>query len=127
MDKHVFGWIEIAVSDMDRAIAFYEEVFQFKISRNQMGELDMGWFPWPEDHNVPGAGGSLVQHDKYYKPSSDGALVYFSCEDVNNELARIEKAGGKIIEGKSLIAEGFGYMALVLDTEGNRIALHSTV
>lgn len=59
--------------------------------------------------------------------ATDGTLVYFTAfsGDLNNELGRVEKAGGKVLQEKTLIAEGYGQMALILDTEGNRIALHS--
>jgi predicted enzyme related to lactoylglutathione lyase len=122
---NVVGWFEIPVEKMERAILFYETVFEFKISRNQMGPLDMGWFPWVDDSI--GSGGALVYHPEYYKPSSKGVLIYFTAfsGDVSIELSRVEKAGGKVIQEKTLIAEDYGYMAIFIDTEGNRIALHS--
>jgi uncharacterized protein len=126
MNNNVVGWFEIPVADMDRAIKFYETVFDFKIDRHQMGPLDMGWFPWFDDGL--GSGGSLVKIDNdFYKPSGEGTIVYFTAHsgDLQNELSRVETAGGKILVQKRMIAEGFGYMAVVNDTEGNRIALHS--
>ena len=125
VEHNVVGWFEVPVENMDRAIRFYETVFEFKMSRNQMGPLDMGWFPWIE--NSIGSGGSLVYHPEYYKPSTDGTLIYFTANsgDLSNELSRVENAGGKIIQGKTLIAEDYGYMAIIIDTEGNRVALHS--
>ncbi|MDP4207029.1 MAG: VOC family protein, partial [Bacteroidota bacterium] len=70
---------------------------------------------------------ALVYLPDLYKPSSDGTVIYFTAfsGDLNNELSRVEKAGGKILEGKKLIKEEIGYMAIILDTEGNKIALHS--
>ncbi len=126
MERNVVGWFEIPVTDMDRAIRFYETVFDFKIDRNQMGPLDMGWFPFTEGDG-PGSGGSLVKHPDFYKPSTDGTLVYFTAHsgDLNNELGRVEDAGGKVLQEKTHIADDIGYMALILDTEGNRVALHS--
>jgi len=126
MERNVVGWFEIPVTDMDRAIRFYEKVFDFKIERNQMGPLDMGWFPWTEGDG-PGSGGSLVKHEEFYKPSTNGSLVYFTAHsgDLDNELSRVEDAGGQVLQGKTLIADDIGYMALFLDTEGNRIAMHS--
>jgi uncharacterized protein len=125
VNHNVVGWFEIPVANMERAIKFYETVFQFKLDRNQMGPLDMAWFPWIDDGT--GSGGSLVHHPDYYKPSQDGALIYFTAfsGDLSNELGRVEAAGGKVISGKKLISEDYGYMALILDSEGNRIALHS--
>jgi predicted enzyme related to lactoylglutathione lyase len=68
-----------------------------------------------------------VYHKENYKPSTEGTLVYFTAHsgDLSNELGRVEEAGGKVIQDKTLISEDVGYMALFLDTEGNRIALHS--
>lgn len=119
------GWFEIPVRDMSRAMHFYEAVFNCKLSRNRMGPLDMAWFPW-EDQGK-GAGGSLVQNEEFYVPSANGALVYFSSGNLAVELSRVEKAGGKIIVPKKLIAPDVGYMGLFTDTEGNRIALHSSI
>ena len=124
MNRNVVGWFEIPVTNMDRAIGFYEAVFGFKLERHEMGELEMAWFPFAD---VPGAPGSLVYHKEFYKPSTDGALIYFTCHsgDLDNELAKIEPAGGKVMMSKKLITEDVGYMALCIDSEGNRIALHS--
>lgn len=84
----------------------------------------MGWFP--ADHGLPGASGSLIQNKDWYKPSeSDGVLIYFNSIDVQNELDRIASSGGKIVQEKTQISPDIGYMAVFLDTEGNRIALHS--
>ena len=116
------GWFEVPTTDMERAIKFYETVFDTKLDRNKMGDFDMAWFPW--DQEGKGAGGSLVHHEQY-TPSDDGTLIYFSSEDVNTELARIEEAGGKILQDKTEISPDIGYMALFMDTEGNRVALHS--
>ena len=62
-----------------------------------------------------------------YKPSTDGVLVYFTAHsgDLANELSRVENAGGKVLQGKKQISEEYGYMALITDSEGNRVALHS--
>ena len=124
MDRNVVGWFEIPVTNMERAIKFYETVFDLKLERNQMGDLDMAWFPFAD---VPGSPGSLVYHKDFYKPSTDGTLIYFTCHsgDLKNELSKVESAGGKVLMPKKLITEDVGYMALCVDTEGNRIALHS--
>ncbi len=119
------GWIEIPVIDMERAIKFYETVFEFKLERHQMGPLDMAWFP--SIPNSIGASGSLVKHEQWYKPTLDGPLVYFTAfsGDVNNELGKVEAAGGKVWIPKKQISPDVGYMAVFEDTEGNRIALHA--
>lgn len=119
------GWFEIPVQDMERAISFYEKVFDCSLSRHEMGPLDMAWFPWNHEEGGLGAGGSLVKFDQFYRPSPDGVQIYFSSEDVDIELARVESAGGKIVSPKKEIAPDIGFMALFMDPEGNRIALHS--
>jgi predicted enzyme related to lactoylglutathione lyase len=104
---------------------FYEKVFDIKIHIEQFGDTLMGWFPFPKDPEAKGAGGSLVHNTEFYKPSSNGTLVYFSSLEINDELSRVEEAGGNLVQEKTLISEDIGYMAIFIDTEGNRIALHS--
>ncbi len=124
MKQNMVGWFEIPVLDMDRAKKFYDTVFDITISVHDMNELVMGWFPFAE--GKAGATGSLVKHKDFYLPSDkEGTLIYFSCEDLQIQLDRVEPSGGKILQSKKQIGEGHGYMALLLDTEGNRIALHS--
>jgi len=125
MKNNMVGWFEIPVNDMDRAIKFYETVFELNLERHMMGPLDMAWFPWNEQGS--GSPGSLVKHPDFYVPSADGVLIYLTAHsgDLKNELARVEPAGGKVIQDKKQISEEYGNMAIILDTEGNRIALHS--
>ncbi|MEI7662354.1 MAG: VOC family protein [Bacteroidota bacterium] len=122
---NVVGWFEIPVTDMDRAVRFYEAVFEFKLTRAKMGPLDMAWFPGVA--NSIGSAGSLVFHPYHYQPSGNGTLIYFTAfsGDVSIELARAEAAGGKILMRKSLISKDVGYMGIFLDSEGNRMALHT--
>lgn len=123
-EENMVGWFEIPVTDMQRAKEFYEAAFDIKIEVHQMGELEMGWFPFVSEGS--GAGGSLVRHEEFYHPSpTHGTLVYISCPDVKDSLELIVKAGGKVVQEKKLIAEGYGYMGLFIDSEGNRVALHS--
>ena len=123
MDHNLFGWIEIPVSDMDRAKSFYETVLDVEISIHDLGGVIMGWFPFAE--GKPGASGSLVKHESYKPSDTHGSVVYFSCKDVATELSRVEAAGGTVVQNKTEIGGGHGFMALIKDTEGNRIALHS--
>lgn len=123
METNMVAWFEIPVEDMDRAKKFYEVIFKIDIAIHNMGEFKMGWFP-----NTPeksGATGSLVQHEMYVPSTTHGPLIYFSCEDVANELSRVEAANGEIMQAKTEIGDGHGFMALLKDTEGNRIGLHS--
>ena len=126
MNENVVPWFEIPVLDMDRAKQFYETVFQFTITVHDLGGLIMGWFPQPKE-NAYGATGSLVLQEEYRPSATDGPLIYFNSTsgDISNELSRVIEAGGKILKGKTLISEETGYMAVILDSEGNRIALYS--
>jgi predicted enzyme related to lactoylglutathione lyase len=119
------GWFEIPVSDMERAMSFYQTVFGVTLARHSMGPLDMAWFPMEDGQ--PGAGGSLVRHESYRPSATDGPLIYFSSRAGNlaDELGRVTAAGGKVLLEKRQITPDVGYMALFLDSEGNRIALHS--
>ncbi len=125
MKTNMVGWFEIPVSNMGRAKKFYEKVFDVKMQTDQFGDTEMGFFPFPEDAGAIGAGGALVCNDQFYKPMANGTLVYFSSPEITYELSKVEEAGGVVLQEKSLIREDIGYMALVLDSEGNRIALHS--
>ncbi|MBR9846493.1 MAG: VOC family protein [Algicola sp.] len=122
MEHNMVGWFEIPVHDMDRAKQFYEAVFKIEIAIHDFGGMLMGWFPFNE--GKPGAAGTLIKQDTYI-PSQEGALVYFISEDVQNELDRIEVAGGKIYQPKTQISPEHGFMGVFIDSEGNRIALHS--
>ncbi len=126
LQRNMVGWFEIPVNDIDCAIKFYETVFDISISKHEMGPLVMGWFPTLE--NKPGAQGSLVYNKEFYKPSStEGTLIYFTSQaaDCAVELSRVEKAGGKVLQEKKMIAPDIGYMGLFIDSEGNRVAIHS--
>lgn len=120
---NMVGWFEIPVSNMERAKAFYEVVFNIKINVVDFGGLLMGWFP-SSNENAYGVSGSLIKQESYI-PSKEGTLVYFMSEDLQNELDRIEQAGGTIYKPKTQISPEHGFMGVFIDTEGNRIALHS--
>ena len=124
-EKNFGGWFEIPVTNMERAIAFYEKVFNCNMTRNSMGPLDMAWFPWFQGGE--GAAGTLVHHPDFYQPSTQGTLIYLisRTDNLADELSRIESAGGTILVPKTQISPDHGYMAVFLDTEGNRVALHS--
>lgn len=123
--NNVLGWFEIPVMDMDRAVKFYETVFDFKLQREQMGELDMAWFPW--NMEAYGSAGSLAYAPDFYKPTANGTLIYLTANsgDLNKEMSRVEKAGGKVVMEKKQISEEHGFMGVFIDSEGNRVAMHS--
>jgi predicted enzyme related to lactoylglutathione lyase len=122
-NANTLNWFEIPVSDFDRAKKFYEAVFGFTMQVMDFGGFKMGMFP-----SVPGNGklsGAIVHGDSY-KPSKEGALVYFNGDpDLQVALDKVEAAGGKILQPKTQITPEYGNMAVFLDSEGNRVALHS--
>ena len=124
MNHNTFAWVEIPVNDMERAIRFYEEVFAIKLQPVDFGGLQMAWFPGAEDEK-PGAGGTLIKQESYM-PSKEGPLVYFFSDDLQQELSRVVGAGGSVYQEKTQISPEHGYMGVFIDSEGNRIALHSS-
>jgi predicted enzyme related to lactoylglutathione lyase len=116
-------WFEIYVENMDRARRFYETVLGIKLEKltSPDGGLDMYAFPMSDTH--PGAGGALV-HVEGVRPTPGGTLVYFGCEDCATEASRVNQAGGRIEREKMSIGQ-YGHIALVFDSEGNMIGLHS--
>ena len=124
--KNVINWFEIYTSDFERAKKFYSQVFKCELTDLPMGNEnhpEMKYATFPSDPNAWGASGALVKID-VAKPGAGGTLVYFSTKDVNDELSRVESAGGKIVRPKQDIGE-YGFIALVEDTEGNMIGLQS--
>ena len=115
------NWFEIATVDLERAKNFYGNVFETQFEFVDMPGSPMYMFAGnPES---PGAMGALVKSEEN-KPSMEGSIIYFSCEDLAVEESRIEQNGGKIIAPKFSIGE-FGFVGLFIDTEGNKIGLHS--
>ncbi|WP_424000536.1 VOC family protein [Maribacter sp. IgM3_T14_3] len=116
-------WYEIPVADMTRAQKFYESILNVTITVNNFGEFVMGLFPGKQ--TLGQANGALVQHDQYVPSQSEGVLVYLACDDAAVVLGKVEKAGGQVLQSKTEIGDGHGFMGLLKDTEGNRIAVHS--
>ncbi len=114
------GFFEIPSEDFDRAVKFYRNVLGFKIEvcppyeEEQMGMI--------ECENVMGA----IFRAKGYKPSPQGTIITFDVEDIDETLQKANKNGGRTEKGKTCIqADGMGWFALLNDSEGNRIGLHS--
>ena len=121
MANNPVGWFEIYVQDMARAKAFYEAVFETKLSQLPSPGIEMWAFPMNMEGT--GASGALVQMPGL--PSGgNSTLVYFSCEDCGVEGVRAAQAGGKVERDKMSIGD-YGFIVLVKDTEGNLIGLHS--
>lgn len=123
--KNAISWFEIPTLDIERAQRFYETIFQIKLAPLETDNFKMRMFPLDDPMN--GVGGTLVKTDGFHIPSAtDGLLIYLNGNpDVQIIVDRIEAAGGKVMVPKTQISEEYGYMAVFIDTEGNRIALHS--
>lgn len=115
------AWFEIPVTDMQRARHFYHHVFAVEFDMLEMGADIMAMFPF--DHAVPGSSGALVQGPDY-EPCDRGTMVYFECADVAPLLAKVEHAGGKLLLAKTGIGE-HGFIGVFLDSEGNKVGMHS--
>ena len=121
MATNSIGWFEIYVQDMSRAKAFYGSVFATQLERLEGPDIEMWAFPGEPDR--PGAPGALVKMEGF--PSGgNSTIVYFTCSDCAVEAKRASESGGKIFKDKFSIGQ-YGFIALVLDTEGNMIGLHS--
>jgi len=120
---------EIYVADMERAKAFYEFVFECQLTHMPSPapgmEMEMWSFPFDSETGMGnyGSGGMLVKMEGF-KPGAGGTLVYFGCEDCAVQAGRAAASGGSLVQEKMAIGE-HGFCALVRDTEGNVIGLHS--
>lgn len=124
VQKHALNWFEIPVADFDRAKKFYENILGYQMPENHMGPARMGFFLY--DFKNEGRGGAIVYHPEFYQPSEQGSLIYLNCEpDLQPCLDKVEKAGGTVIKIKTEVGPDLGFWALIRDTEGNRVALHS--
>ncbi len=124
--QHAISWFEIPATDLSRAQKFYETIFNMDMIPMDMPNMSMRMFPL--DDMMTGIGGALVDSGGFHTPSvTDGPLIYLNANpDVQQILNKIPEAGGKIIVPKTEISPEYGFMAVFEDTEGNRIALHST-
>ena len=112
-------WFEIPASDYDRAKTFYETIYDMDIDSIDMGSHKMGIIP----HNEVGC---AIISGEGYEPGPNGPVVYLDANpDLDDVLNQIENAGGEIIKPKKAISEEHGFMAIFLDSEGNRMAFHS--
>jgi len=124
MDNAI-SWFEIGTTDLDRATKFYETVFGISLIPMELPNIKMRMFPI--DDMMKGIGGALVDSGGFHKPSStDGPLIYLNGNpDVQTILDKVEAAGGSIMVPKTEISPDYGFMAVIIDTEGNRVGLHS--
>jgi predicted enzyme related to lactoylglutathione lyase len=122
--KNAISWFEIPSTDLARAQKFYETIFGVTLIPMDMPAIKMRMFPLED---MMGVGGAIVDSGGFHKPSTtDGPLIYLNGNpDLQNVLDKVENAGGKIMVPKTEISPEYGFMAVFIDTEGNRIGLHS--
>ena len=122
-ETNSLNWFEIPVTDLHRAKHFYQVAFGIHMEDMSMPGMEMAAFPY--EMGSGRSAGALVKSE-YSKPSTEGVLIYLNANpDMTDVLDRIVSEGGRVIMGKTLISPEIGYMANFIDTEGNRIALHS--
>jgi predicted enzyme related to lactoylglutathione lyase len=118
--KNFVSWFEIPVHNLARAVGFYNHIYGIELETLDLPDYSMAFFP-----SDNGVGGALVMGPGCI-PTESGTLIYLNGgDDLTGILSRVEAAGGRIILEKSLISEDAGYFALFIDTEGNKLALHS--
>jgi predicted enzyme related to lactoylglutathione lyase len=122
---NAISWFEIPVTDIDRGQRFYEAIFDITMQRMDMPGMKMCFFPLTDP--MKGVGGTLCDSGGFHVPSEDkGPLIYLNGNpSIQTIVDRIVPAGGKIVVPRTLIAPEYGYMAVFIDSEGNRMALHS--
>lgn len=123
--QNAISWFEIPSNDLDRATRFYETIFDLQLIPMDLAQIKMRMFPL--DDPQTSIGGAVVYAEGFYEPSSSaGPLIYLNGNpDVQVILDRVESAGGKVVVPKTQIGEDYGYMGVFIDSEGNRIGLHS--
>jgi len=123
--QNAISWFEIPTIDINRAQKFYEAIFSITMMPMDLPNIKMRMFPL--DDMMTQVGGALVDSGGFHKASvTDGPLIYLNGNpDVQIILDRVVAAGGSIMVPKTEISPEYGFMAVIIDTEGNRIGLHS--
>lgn len=118
--KNAIAWFELPATDLARARKFYEAVLNIEMSEFSPNDnLQMAVFPRGQE----GVGGALVHAPDFYKAGHEGALVYLPAENLDASLKRVAKEGGKVLLGRTQVSEAIGFMAIIEDSEGNRVGL----
>ena len=120
--KNAITWFDIPTEDFDRAVKFYSDILGQPIRVDTFMGQKLGFFPM---EGMDGVGGDLVPPGLGTKPCANGTRVYLSCQGIIDEvIGRVEKSGGKIVTPKTKIGD-MGWIAMIMDTEGNSVGLHS--
>ena len=123
--NNAISWFEIPANDLDRAQKFYETIFGITMIPMDMPSIKMRMFPI--DDPMLGVGGAVVESGGFHKASAtDGVLIYLNGNpDVQTVLDKVTAAGGSVVVPKTEISPEYGFMGVMIDTEGNRVGLHS--
>ena len=117
----VINWFDIPATNLERAVKFYESVLGIKLIQENMLGARMAIFP-----AKPGEATGAIMAREGVTPGTTGPTIYLKAgNDLSPALGRVEGAGGKVVFPKTFIKEGFGYFAILIDTEGNSVGLHS--
>lgn len=118
--KDYVSWFEIPALDFQQAVDFYQHIFGITMPQNITTSNAMAFFP-----TSSGIGGAVVSGSGYV-PSDSGSLIYLNGgDDLSVVLNKVVEAGGRIIMPKTLISEESGNFAVFIDSQGNKLALHS--
>jgi predicted enzyme related to lactoylglutathione lyase len=124
MTRNAINWFEIPVTDMDRAQRFYETLLARSLRREQAGPQTLAIFPYEVG---TGVGGMLKLDAAAAAPATGATLVYLDASpSLDAVLSRAGELGARIVQPRTELPNGNGFTAHLLDTEGNRIGLHST-
>ena len=122
-NENKINWFEIPVADMQRAKNFYQTLFSIEMQESEMMGMQMAFFPY---ENMSGKVSGALVKSSMHKPSAEGAVIYLNANpDLTQYLIKVEMAGGKIAMPKTHINSESGHMAFFIDSEGNKIGLHS--
>lgn len=117
------NWFEIPATDLDRAKKFYEALFAIEMPIMEMGDMKSATFPYePGSGKAPGG----IAQSPMHTPSAEGSVIYLNCNpSIDEVIGRVEANGGQVVMPKMQISPEIGYMAFMIDTEGNKVGLHA--
>ncbi len=119
--QNAINWFEIPSADYDRAIAFYNQIFQVELKRETHEDMKLAIFP----HDAQSVGGAVVSQENM-KPNKEGVMVYLNGgDDLGQVLNRVVEAGGAVVMPKTKLSDEIGHIGIFSDSEGNSVGLHS--
>ncbi len=123
MSRSAIHWFEIPVADIDRAQHFYETLLDKSLRREEMGPQTLAVFPYDDGQGI---GGALLKSATAPAPGTDGGLIYLNASpSLDAVLSRASELGAEVLLPKLALPRNIGFIAQIVDCEGNRIGLHS--